>query len=275
MFSKLFIFIYAMKVLFGSLILLISFSTVLSSEEDISFSIGKYNAGCVKNSRELPETGTGYQVIRVSRERNYANSEMIEYIKKLSENLHNRFEANLLIADISKKGGGPILDDHSSHQTGLDADILYLKKLEFKELYSLNEREKLHPVSKLGSSGKEIDFSKWSYINGEMLKEAAGYSEVDRIFVNPAVKKHLCDSYPGEKWLKKIRPWWGHDGHFHVRLKCPENNSKCRDLSTPGNIECGAKLDWWFSEDARLKLASRRSEPKTEKDIDLPAECKN
>ena len=78
------------------------------------------------------------------------------------------------------------------------------------------------------------------------LKTAASYNEVDRIFINPAIKKHLCGKYENEDWLRKLRPWWGHDGHFHVRLSCPPDNPKCGDLESPTDIECGAKLDWWF-----------------------------
>lgn len=267
---------YVIKALFGSLILILfCLHGITNAENTPSLSIGKYNAGCVKNSYELPESGKGYQVIRTSRERNFANSEMVDFLKELARKFHDKFSANILVADISQKGGGPILDDHSSHQTGLDADILFFHNAEHNELYSIKEREKLKPVSTLNSSKNKIDFNKWSHLNGELLKAAANFQEVDRIFVNPAIKKHLCENYPGEEWLKKLRPWWGHDGHFHVRLSCPENNPKCENITTSLDIECGPKLNWWFSKEAHEKLMSRRSEPKTEKDIKLPKECIN
>lgn len=263
---------YVKKLLFSSLlILLICTDFSLSS----STSIGKYNAGCIKNSAELPETGLGYQIIRPNRKRNHGNNTMIEYIKKFTKEFNFKHKANVLIADISKKGGGPILDDHSSHQTGLDADILLLHKNSVNELYTISERESLKPISKLNGSKSSIDFNKWSPLNGELLKTAASYDEVDRIFINPAIKKHLCKTYNNEPWLKKLRPWWGHDGHFHVRLSCPSGNQKCVDLESPKDIECGAGLDWWFSKDAYEKLKNRRSKPITEKDIILPKECLN
>lgn len=253
--------------------LLIFFLFLSQNSFGSSSSIGKYNAGCVKDSVELPETGLGYQVIRTSRKRNHGNKVLIDFIKRFTTDFSKKYKANVLIADISKEGGGPILDDHSSHQSGLDADILLLHNRNENELYTVPEREMLKPVSKLNGAKNKIDFNKWSPLNGELLKTAASYGEVDRIFINPAIKKHLCGKYGGENWLKKLRPWWGHDGHFHVRLSCPEDNTKCVDFESPRNIECGSELTWWFSKDAYEKLKNKRSKPKTEKDIILPKEC--
>ena len=40
---------------------------------------------------------------------------------------------------------------------------------------------------------------------------------VQRIFVNAAIKKALCREAGDDRaWLEKVRPWWGHDYHFHV-----------------------------------------------------------
>lgn len=261
---------YVSKLILSSLLILLFLSQTSFSSSN---SIGKYNAGCVKNSVGLPETGSGYQVIRTSRKRNHGSYAMINYIQDLTREFSSRHKANILIADISKEGGGPILDDHSSHQSGLDADILLLHKRNENELYTISERERLRPVSKLNSTKNKIDFNKWSSLNSELLKTAASYREVDRIFINPAIKKHLCGKYGNENWLRKLRPWWGHDGHFHVRLSCPADNPKCVDLDPPTDIECGAGLDWWFSKEAYEKLKNRRSKPKTEKDIILPKEC--
>jgi murein endopeptidase len=29
-------------------------------------------------------------------------------------------------------------------------------------------------------------------------------------------------------WLTKVRPWWGHYYHFHVRIACPPESGDCR-----------------------------------------------
>lgn len=256
---------------------LVTKTPVKETESTPSVSIGKYTAGCVKNSVQLPVSGPGYQVVRLHRGRYFGNSVLVDFIRDLSYSLNRQYGTTLYIADISQKGGGPILDDHSSHQTGLDADILYIHKpLKENGYVSAEAREKKHPVSTLNSNGKEVDPDKWSPVNEQILKHASQYGKVDRIFVNPAIKEELCNKYPGSEWLRKLRPWWGHDGHFHVRMECPVNSIKCKPSSPiPDGTGCGSDLAWWFSEDARLKRIEISKAPqKTEEDINLPEECK-
>ncbi len=243
-----------------------------------SESIGKYTAGCIKDPARLPFSGNGYQVIRHHRQRYYGHSKMIQFLRDLSARLNRKYKTTLYIADISKYNGGPILDDHSSHQIGLDADILYIHKpLGENKKLSPGERENKYPETTLLDNEKYVDPGKWSPVNENILMETSGSRKVDRIFVNPAIKRKLCEKYPGEDWLRKIRPWWGHDGHFHVRLKCPENSPSCvSGPHIPSGTGCGSDLAWWFSEDARRKRIELSKAPsKTEDDIVLPEDCEN
>ena len=58
---------------------------------------------------------------------------------------------------------------------------------------------------------------------------------MQRIFVNAAIKKALCREAKGDRsWLSKIRPWWGHDYHFHIRITCPPGSSECEGQPAPG-----------------------------------------
>ena len=248
------------------------------SPEEQSQSIGKYTAGCVKGSVQLPVIGPGYQVIRLHRNRYYGNTKLIDFIEDLAARSYKEYGTVLYIADISKKGGGPVLDEHSSHQIGLDADILYIHKPLGNDSYLKPlAREQKNPESVLNRIGTAVDMGKWSRVNEKILMEASESENVDRIFVNPAIKRELCREFPGQVWLRKIRPWWGHDGHFHVRLKCPDNSPKCvPTVRIPAGTGCGSDLAWWFSEDARLKkIRISKSPPTTEDDITLPEECRN
>jgi penicillin-insensitive murein endopeptidase len=73
---------------------------------------------------------------------------------------------------------------------------------------------------------------------------------VDRIFINPAIKKAMCESVPANgdrSWLRKLRPWWGHDEHFHVRLACPADSPDCFvQAPMPDGDGCGAELESWL-----------------------------
>ena len=53
-----------------------------------------------------------------------------------------------------------------------------------------------------------------------------------------------------------MRPWWGHDDHFHVRLACPADSPECTPQAPlPPGDGCDA-LAWWFdpkAQEARAK----------------------
>ncbi len=242
----------------------------------ISIPIGNYTAGCIKNATELSESGKGYQIIRPSRKRNYGDKKLIEIIKEAGRIMNEKYDVILLIADISKKGGGPLFEDHNSHQIGLDVDILFLENSsEKKGPYPKNQREKMAPSSLLKYPNGPVDQTRWGHLNDILLRYFSEKDEVDRIFVNPAIKQLLCNRYPNQKWLRKLRPWWGHDGHFHVRLKCPKESIRCTPSPPiPEGTGCDEDLKWWFSKEAKIKREELRKKPSKKKDIQLPPECK-
>jgi penicillin-insensitive murein endopeptidase len=63
----------------------------------------------------------------------------------------------------------------------------------------------------------------------QLIKRAASYPLVERILVNPGIKKKLCDTVTGNRaWLRKVRPFWGHDYHMHVRIGCQPGSPAAR-----------------------------------------------
>ena len=75
----------------------------------------------------------------------------------------------------------------------------------------------------------------WTPAHARLLKRAASYPEVERILVHPGIKKKLCDTVKGDRsWLRKVRPFWGHDYHFHIRIGCQPGSTGCkRQEATP------------------------------------------
>jgi penicillin-insensitive murein DD-endopeptidase len=124
---------------------------------------------------------------------------------------------------------------------------------------------------------KDIDPSVWTPAHMAIIKMAAKEPEVERIFVNAAIKKALCRDAKGDRgWLHKVRPMWGHDYHFHIRLSCPSDNPGCRPQEPPPVGDgCGADLDWWFT-DAVLhpKPPAAPAKPRSLTMADLPAACR-
>ncbi len=194
--------------------------------------IGGYARGCQAGAQQLPETGPTWQAMRLSRNRNWAQPVTIDYVQDLS-----RFAATLpgweglYIGDMSQPRGGPMLTGHASHQTGLDIDVWMLPPDRLN--LSVQEREDLSSISMRRSAGAYTN-DRWTPQHEALLRAAASDPRTARIFVFPGAKVAMCNSATGDRsWLNKIRPWWGHHYHFHVRLKCPAGDSACVDQAPP------------------------------------------
>ena len=88
----------------------------------------------------------------------------------------------------------------------------------------------------------------WKPEISSLIKLAAQDDDVTRIFVNPAIKQQLClDAGVDRDWLRKVRPWFQHRAHMHVRLRCPADSLECQDQPLPpAGDGCGAELQSWF-----------------------------
>lgn len=236
-------------------------------------SIGSFTAGCLRGAVSLPVNGPGYQVMRLSRKRYFGHPDLIKFIENLGLSTASRHLGTLFIGDLGQPRGGPTLSGHRSHQTGLDVDIWFLlSEQASSRILAFNERETLSATSVLHDHSDRIDGRQWTRAHEQILEIAARMPEVDRIFVNPSVKRQLCKSKNSHDWLWKIRPWWKHDDHFHVRLKCPKDSYDCRSQEPlPRGDGCDASLDWWFSAEAK---APAKKMPPPKAPI-LPSQCES
>ena len=206
--------------------------------------IGGYSRGCQSGAVQLAETGPTWQAMRLSRNRNWAQPITVDYVQDLS-----RFAATqpgwegLYVGDMSQPRGGPMLTGHVSHQSGLDADIWMLPpdRLDL----TVQEREALSSISMRRQSGAFTN-SSWTPEHEAILKAAASDPRTSRIFVFPGAKVAMCNSATGDRsWLSKIRPWWGHHYHFHVRLNCPEGATDCTPQTPPPPGDGCAEAQGW------------------------------
>jgi penicillin-insensitive murein DD-endopeptidase len=259
------------------------------SAED-AMPIGSYAKGCAAGLVQLPETGPTWQAMRLSRNRNYGQPVMVQFLMDLSQTARDiGFGQGLYIGDISQPRGGPMTSGHSSHQIGLDADIWMLppRSLSLSEA----EREEISSIPVRSADQRSVT-ENWSKTHHRLLKEAASDPRVDRIFVAAAVKIEMCKTAKAKdkKWLQKIRPVAGHDTHFHVRLKCPKGARLC-ETQTPtvaelskGGDGCDETLMWWVTDFLNPPKADKKK-PKDEDQpkkkgardftlADLPRQCK-
>ena len=211
---------------------------------------GFYSRGCVAGAVALPVNGETWQVMRLSRNRMWGHPDMMAFLERFARKVPQVSRwPGILVGDISQPRGGPMLTGHASHQIGLDADI-WLTPMPDRRL-SANERETIEARSMLKSGALTVDNKRWTPAHAAILKQAASYPEVERILVHPGIKKKLCETVRGDRsWLRKVRPFWGHDAHFHVRIGCQPGSSGCKEQSPPPPGEgCDKSLAWWFTEE--------------------------
>ncbi|MEM9781372.1 MAG: penicillin-insensitive murein endopeptidase [Pseudomonadota bacterium] len=244
---------------------------------DTAAPIGSYAAGCLSGGEALAETGPGWQAMRLSRNRNWGHPSMIEFIQRLSGRAQSIGWPGIYVGDISQPRGGPMLSGHASHQIGLDADIWLRRPAETP--LSRGERERIGSVDVVAADGRTVS----SYFSDEhraLIRAASEDDAVARIFVHAAIKQNMCDAAPaGDRaWLRKVRPWFGHDAHFHVRLSCPAGGTAfCVDQPPPPPGDgCGAELASWFQPPDPNAKPARRTGPPRGRYIalaDLPGAC--
>ncbi len=207
--------------------------------------IGSYTNGCLIGAQPLPYKGVGYQVIRMNKNRYYGHPDMISYLQRLGERAKAEGLPTMLVGDIAMPGGGRFLTGHASHQMGLDADI-WLRMGAMSDTDALNSDGKGLLV--VNRKAQRVDESIWNTNHAKLIKLAAEDPKVTRIFVNPAIKLKLCETAGADRhWLHKIRPWFGHDSHFHVRIACPQGAQYCENQApVPAGDGCGEELYSWF-----------------------------
>ena len=211
--------------------------------------IGGYADGCLEGGTELPISGPAWQVMRLSRNRNWGHPKLVAFLESFATRAKSVWNG-LLVGDMSQPRGGPMLTGHSSHQIGLDADIWFKPMPD--HVLSREEREFDSAINMVASDRLGVDPAVWTPARTELLHIAAGDPLVSRIFVNAAIKKQMCKDAGLERaWLAKVRPWFGHAEHFHIRLNCPADSPECKPQPPVETGEgCGHELDYWFSESA-------------------------
>lgn len=263
------------------------FGSVKSAAPLAARAVGWYAKGCLAGAKPLAVDGPGWQVMRLSRNRMWGHPDLIKIIERLArESTANKEWPGLLVGDISQPRGGPMISGHASHQVGLDADI-WLTPMPDRKL-TRREREDMSAVSMI-SNYSSVDPKVWGEGQVKLIKRAASYSAVERILVHPAIKKALCEAAPKDDraWLSKVRPYFGHFYHFHMRIGCPKGSANCQHQPpVPGDDGCDGELKDWLKKVAPKPKPpvdaskpppkpSKPAPPKPEMTLaDLPADCR-
>ena len=252
------------------------FGAERTASQQRSAPFGTYAKGCLAGAAQLPETGPTWQAMRLSRNRNWGHPETVAFIERLSK-FASRLPGwqGLYIGDISQPRGGPMLTGHASHQIGLDIDIWMRPATNLR--LSRGDRENISSITMQRAKGAYVN-ERWSRQHHELLKAAASDPAVARIFVFAGAKVQMCKDEKGDRrWLRKIRPWWGHDTHFHVRLNCPRGAAGCEDQAPPPAGDGCADAQKWVNDILNPPPPDPNAPPPRQRReyvlADLPGQC--
>jgi penicillin-insensitive murein endopeptidase len=189
------------------------------------------------------------QTIRISRSTFWGHPAVIASLLDLARRAQAAGLPDLYMNDISNPRGGPFPGIHASHQRGLDADV-WLDVAGPHPVLPLAARENLEPPSLVRPDGRGIVAALWRPEHVILIRLAATEPGIDRVLVNPAIKRQLCETVTGDRsWLHRVRPWYGHSAHMHLHFACPAGETACVDQAPPpAGDGCDASLQWWFDQ---------------------------
>jgi penicillin-insensitive murein endopeptidase len=190
-----------------------------------------HQSGRLENATLLPDEGEGF--IRYnSADTSWGAGHMISLLQGASKEYNKNYDSDTIVhvGSIAMRHGGPYRP-HSSHQNGLDADLLYMGMTTWDTV--LDERG---AVSELYNQQKNWDYFKLLF-GQKIVEEGKIKSVISMILVGPEIKSAICrwakqnnlTSDPENRaLLSSIVPTAGHSDHFHIRLRCSPYHSECR-----------------------------------------------
>ncbi|MEJ2623655.1 MAG: penicillin-insensitive murein endopeptidase [Pseudolabrys sp.] len=239
--------------------------------------IGYYSKGCLAGAIELPPDGPHWQAMRLSRNRNWGHPELVRFIKRVSADTAKATGWHgILIGDMAQPRGGPLPYGHRSHQVGLDVDIWYTPMPD--HTLTRKQRETMSATHMVAADGLSVN-KNFTIADAKFLRAVAEEPVVERVLVNAAIKEKMCalEGKHHYAWMAKLRPWYGHTSHIHVRLKCPASSPHCRHQPpVPSGDGCSKKaLAYWFSDRVLHPKPAKHHKPRKQIMLaNLPAACK-
>jgi penicillin-insensitive murein endopeptidase len=150
--------------------------------------IGYYPRGCLQGGVELPTTGPTWQVMRLSRNRNWGHPELVRFLERFAPLAAKATGwKGILIGDMAQPRGGPLPFGHKSHQIGLDVDIWFMPMPD--RVLTKYERENILGSNVVAADGKHVNDKAWSPADVAFIRTAAEQPGVERVLVNAAIKK--------------------------------------------------------------------------------------
>lgn len=225
------------------MMIVLSLQTAIASE-----SVGFYSRGSQNKAPSILDRKTPVQKLFVPRGRLYTSEQMLGVLEDATLFVKNNFPNSeiLQIGDLSAKNGGEV-SGHASHQNGLDADIVYLRRNGFvQDENALNWQESF---IKNNTVTENFHLER----NFELFVHLVRTNLINRIFVDPLIKRDICQYAITHQYtnnpivtetLRRLRPLEeAHDTHLHLRLICPNTDIRCiKQVEPPEGDSCSDAL---------------------------------
>lgn len=214
-----------------------------SVEAFASEAIGYYSSGSLKDGESISERGTNIRKLFLQRKRFYGTTQIQDVISDAADFVRQEFpDAEVLqVGDIANVKGGA-LAEHGSHQNGLDADIVYLTRNG-----KLQSQTAAYWEEDFVKNGK-VTANLHTERNFALFKHLIVNQLAERIFVDQAIKTQFCSYAKAnnlmndpetKETLRRLRVEKLHTTHFHMRIKCPTTDLKCKaQAAVPAGTGC-------------------------------------
>src|SRR5487761_2463398 len=168
------------------------FSAVKLPSLGHAMAIGYYPRGCLQGGVELPVDGPTWQVMRLSRNRNWGHPELVKFLERFAPLVAKATGWHgILVGDMAQPRGGPLPFGHMNHQIGLDVDV-WLTPMPAHVL-SKEQREKMAPLNLVAPDWKHVNPKTWTPAEIAFIRTAAEQPEVERVLINAAIKQQMCE----------------------------------------------------------------------------------
>jgi len=230
--------------LLGTIVALAGCAELGLISDGTSASIGTPGNGKIVDGVRLPDHGDGYFTRDRWKDRNnrYGTQELVGLLQAVARRVNASAGPRLVVADLSGRGGGPVLTWHRSHQSGRDVDLVYFVLDKDGKPFEADTMREFHPDGTArDGTGVRVDFPRTWRLVRELL--TAHEATVQYIFMfGPFAEKlaeHATKIGEPEALIARARKAMRqpgdsakHDDHMHVRIYCPKADRAygCQDL---------------------------------------------
>jgi penicillin-insensitive murein endopeptidase len=210
-----------------------------------SISVGRASGGYLIEGSRLPERGDGFVTREVwrARDNRFGTDELVDLVVGVARRMRREVrDVQLVVADLSGRGGGERVAFHRSHQSGRDVDLLYYMRDASGRPFEPDAMHVFNAAARaIDGSGITIDIPRTWLLVRELI--TAPEAPVQWVFMYEPIARRLIEYAQriGEpealiararKTVRQPGDSARHDDHLHVRVYCSAADRAygCADL---------------------------------------------